>query len=402
LKKKIAVFTYDLVPGREKLMPWRTVLEVVRRMREHGHEGFMVSINRDDTTCYMQSDFDVPVRVCPGIDRLQACFDDEDGFVPDLVYWPVTWRSGMASTGKWHCWGCPTIAYHGGSCYGTAHILAAIRSRIPPGQLKGLLAEIFCPKRFLIKKLRQRGVSGVVCMSEFTRRSFEKAGWPSEKSIAIPPGLPRVENIQTEEPKGKKSPLIPFDQKYVLFLGNPLLVRGTDILLSAATRVFAREPSAAIVCLLRPDPGGEMTRAREKIIDRASGMGVDRQFICITETLPPHVIRHSIENARAVVMPFLYVPSEIPLGVLEAMQAGVPVITTRTGGTSEFVGRAGWIVEPGNAVELAEAILQALNDDAIRMQKVEACREKMELHPNWDEVGDEWLRFGLNASGCMG
>lgn len=35
---KIALTTVDLVQGRERLMPWRTVIEVAKYATAHGHE----------------------------------------------------------------------------------------------------------------------------------------------------------------------------------------------------------------------------------------------------------------------------------------------------------------------------------------------------------------------------
>jgi sugar transferase (PEP-CTERM/EpsH1 system associated) len=54
----------------------------------------------------------------------------------------------------------------------------------------------------------------------------------------------------------------------------------------------------------------------------------------------------------------------IPLTVLEAMAAGLPVIATRVGGNAEVVipGKTGLLVEPRTPHELADAILAVLQD----------------------------------------
>ena len=52
-----------------------------------------------------------------------------------------------------------------------------------------------------------------------------------------------------------------------------------------------------------------------------------------------------LAGARLLVFPSLYEGFGMPL--LEAMQAGVPVVAARAGATPETVGDAGLLVEPG-------------------------------------------------------
>jgi glycosyltransferase involved in cell wall biosynthesis len=58
----------------------------------------------------------------------------------------------------------------------------------------------------------------------------------------------------------------------------------------------------------------------------------------------------------------------LPLSLLEAMDAGIPVVATRVGALHEMVeeGRSGFLVPPGEAQPLAQALARVLEDPALR------------------------------------
>ncbi len=70
----------------------------------------------------------------------------------------------------------------------------------------------------------------------------------------------------------------------------------------------------------------------------------------------------------------------LPMSVLEAMAAGLPVITTPVGGIPEAVtdGVEGFLVQPGDVDALAGRLAQLLRDDALTQQMGAAARRKIE------------------------
>ena len=75
-------------------------------------------------------------------------------------------------------------------------------------------------------------------------------------------------------------------------------------------------------------------------------------------------------------------PEAGPLGILEAMAAGRPVIATDHGGSAEYLaGGAGILVPPADPDALADAVRTAIGDDQLRRSLADAGRRRVtELH----------------------
>jgi len=79
-------------------------------------------------------------------------------------------------------------------------------------------------------------------------------------------------------------------------------------------------------------------------------------------------------QAGVLVYPSFYEGFGLP--VLEAMAAGVPVVTSNRASLPEVAGDAAWLVDPEDPAAIAEAVHTALTDETARTRTVAAGRER--------------------------
>lgn len=88
----------------------------------------------------------------------------------------------------------------------------------------------------------------------------------------------------------------------------------------------------------------------------------------ITGWISGATVRKEIEASRALVLSSF--AEGLPVVLMEAMACARPVVATRVAGVPELVrdGQDGWLVAPGNAMELAAAMRRCLEADVPQLQ----------------------------------
>jgi starch synthase len=107
--------------------------------------------------------------------------------------------------------------------------------------------------------------------------------------------------------------------------------------------------------------------------------------------LPVPEVVQLYSHAAVFVCPSIYEP--FGLINLEAMACGTPVVASRVGGIPEVVvdGETGWLVEPGDATALGQALREALADPERARRMGEAGRRRVEAHFSWDRIADRTM-----------
>lgn len=156
------------------------------------------------------------------------------------------------------------------------------------------------------------------------------------------------------------------DARIVLTLARLAPNKGHCYLIEAMPEVIQRFPNVHFVFAGAPDEQTALAQmaAALSVDDHLHILGFRTNTICL------------LAAADAFVLPSL--AEGLPLAVIEALAAGLPVVATRVGGVPEVVchGENGLLVPPADAAALQDALLRVLElDDATRLRWQQHARQ---------------------------
>lgn len=191
-------------------------------------------------------------------------------------------------------------------------------------------------------------------------RPFDRAdGSAFRARLIVPPTAPLISIVGMLEPR-----------------------KGHRLLFEAFQTILTRFPEARLVVAGGEPPGGNGYRqALEADVD-ARGLGSRVVFAGHVEDIPALMAAVDI-----VAFPVVQ-PEGFGRVVIEAYAARRPVVASRLGGLCEIVEDrlTGWLVPPRDVSALTEAILDLLEDPALRARLGEAGRRRVESHFSLDAL----------------
>ncbi|GGD08652.1 glycosyltransferase [Aureimonas glaciei] len=193
-------------------------------------------------------------------------------------------------------------------------------------------------------------VDRLICVSSTAAASFGAVGLDSLRIVTIPNGVrPRPigdgQQIRRELALADDAPVL-------LTVARFTEQKGHAVLIAALPAVLLAYPEAMLLLAgagpLRPAIEADI--ARRGLGDRVRLLGSRDDVGDLLAAADLFVLPSHFEG--------------LPLVVLEAMAAAVPVVGTAIGGTIEAVedGVAGWLVPPGEPAALSRAVIAALSD----------------------------------------
>ena len=383
---KVLFYTYGMVPGTERLMPWRTLVEVARWMNTSGrHEAAICSVQPLDS-----------LRVYEGV----AVYSVESGFEPlrrlveqghwNSIFYPVTYRQGLRSLDGLSQIPAEIIAYIPGGLSPMSGTFELIKQGYW-NLSKPYLFDVLIPHKWLIKRLHQAGIIKMVCQAPLTAQDVVSHGMNKAEVFCALPGkdVNVVEDDSLVKALGLES------QRFLLFSGAPSPVRGAVMALKAFDTIAERVPNVKLVMLMRRDVSSDF-RDFEAAVKEVMHK---EQVIVRYDRVSKEQLFGMFKVAWAVLLPFLIVPSEIPLTFFEVMSLGTPVVTFENGGTTDYLRKGLKIASKRSVRSLGEAMVDICQNENERNMLSKEAKIIMEKHPTWEQTAEIWEKAikGQNA-----
>jgi glycosyltransferase involved in cell wall biosynthesis len=229
----------------------------------------------------------------------------------------------------------------------------------------------------------------VVFVCEDTKRYLVgRQGLSNRKSSVIVNGIELGPFLERPAAPGSASPRIRFGS-----IGRMVPVKAHSILIDAFTQIAHRLPEAE----LRIVGGGPLEaelqeRARKAGLNgRVQVEGINHEIADFLRDLDIFVLSSISEG--------------MPLVILEAMGAGLPVVSTRIGGVPEIApeGAVSFLCAPGSADELAAAMFRAAtNPDLARIGRTarEMAIAKLGLAQMWHKYETVYAESLVRKLSC--
>lgn len=297
----------------------------------------------------------------------------------------------------------PWYAYLAAKCAGVAQthcIQHNTQNPLPPPpsltSINGILRRCFGWRtRYVLDTgIMTRIANYTICVSEAVRRSLVLGhGYPAAKTITILNGVNISEFGPCEMARTAMRERMGFTPEDVVLVCVARLTpeKGVDILLDAIAKLV-RENCACKCVVVGDGP------LKQQLTDKVLSLG-----------LQSHVF---LEGFQKDVKPYLQAADiftltsyneGLPFAVLEAMACGLPCVVTNVGGNAEAVTvQEGFVVPPGSADQVAQAISSLLKDRQQRMNMSRSSRTRVEDVFNLDlrmkDLGEAILKPAASSS----
>jgi len=374
-------FTRDNV----RLQPWRYIYELAR-YQALKNKVIVVTEGASDVSVDLWDEGFSVVETCfLGVKQQAALGDYILSLNPDELWWSTTTRSiaFYPLLSRIHC---RKIAYITCPLYKWAELIRASLSGVPYEQSRSLWGQRLVPWFLFRWFLNSRLFDGITVQSKNNQAVLEKGGISSSRIHFLPVGIDEedikpVDNLTLEEVANtlkKKGKEVIF-----LYLGALRPIRGFDSLIKAFPNVVKNNPRARLVVLARGASDERCEVLREELVAKGLGDCVS----IVGGWLKREQVWSYIELSDLVVLPFVLVPSDIPIAVLESLARGKPVVVSPVDGLPELAMERGIVVDPLDTRKFSNELLQ-LSEDQQRIERyTESAREFINTYPRWSDVG---------------
>lgn len=238
--------------------------------------------------------------------------------------------------------------------------------------IKGFIGE---GKSAWLRKKLLRQATGLIALTPVTFEEASAIGYPRDRIFL------RMNGIETEHYKNRKHEADSAGLRF-LFVGRMVPQKGVAELLEVWPEVRKNFLNARLGFCGTGPLYDELLPRRDELVEQ----GVD---------LFGHSdnVSNRLQEADVFVLPSHREGNSN--AILEAMASGLPVVSTRVGGTADLVGANGaqFLYEPGDKHSLLRLLLTMASDPALRARLGALMRERCEEFFSIDQTAREYLKI---------
>jgi glycosyltransferase involved in cell wall biosynthesis len=164
---------------------------------------------------------------------------------------------------------------------------------------------------------------------------------------------------------------LPSSKLWVGFVGTPRPHKGIRILVDAIARAKQQAPLGLVLMGVDDPNAADIANARRILTDDA---------LRVMPPFPLDALRDHLRLTDILAIPSLEVPSsrgQIPAKLFDAMSMGRPIVASGINDIPEILGDAGICVPPGDAEQLAQALVGLARDPGLRARLGRAARARL-------------------------
>ena len=192
------------------------------------------------------------------------------------------------------------------------------------------------------------------------------------------------ENVRPDRDTLRRKYAVKKNEFVIITVARLTKAKGLDILISSLRNM----PKLKLWIIGE----GEERKRLEKLIQNTGFI----EQVHLLGLLNHYAVAERMKAADLFVMPSRSEPFGI--SILEAMDAGLPIVATRVGGIPEFVKKEnGVLVPPGDPIALGKTIRCVYNDSALRRHMSRMNIEKSSQY-HWDEICNRYIDLYVSLS----
>lgn len=247
--------------------------------------------------------------------------------------------------------------------------------KIPSVGIYGIFEPLQSFSGWLRKRIFKLSADSIVSLSKKSVQELKSYGYPETRILKITNGV--------EAAKEVKGTIGEQELLKIVFLGRLVPKKGIFDLLEA-WKIVVSDNSERLLELGIFGQGPLKSIIQKNIYDN---------ILTTTARVYGHTddVQSILSSADIMVLPSYEEGNSN--SVLEAMATGVPIVSTKVGGTPNLVGEIGshFLYEPGDVTKLSEILLQLIKNKKLRTELGVKMRERALKHFSISDIKDKYV-----------